>query len=428
MTWIPKEEQLEVVEKMVQFGIIKVSNERNLPLKNGGFTDIYISIRDARNYAEATKFLAKLYMRELLRINPNLFVEVPDAVSGIAGCLSVISSTPYITIREQEKERRVSDSKIIGNISPNDSVIILDDVITDGASKIIPYNECIKRGAKCLGLLVLVDRQQGWKEKFNEANIDIPVYAGMTLHDVRKCLFELGYLKRCAKEVEENNPIIVALDNKNMEEIIQIVDPMRTSGCILKFNDFAFEKGFEKIFEEFSIYGRIMLDLKLHDISNTILNTLERIKQYPNHPWAITIHASVGKKTLTKAVECLKDTNIKLLAITVLTDISDDCEEIYGRSAKEQVMAMTKMAYEAGVRGFVCSAEEVREIRKAYPDATLVTPGIRSEEKPKDDQVRTGTPSQAINDGSDHIVMGRQILNSSDPIAEIAKVLKEIGR
>jgi hypothetical protein len=92
------------------------------------------------------------------------------------------------------------------------------------------------------GLVVLVDRQQGWKEKFSENGIILPVWPGMTLHDVRKLLIsDFGVMQRCSAEAEERNCIIVALDGKSWEEALPIVDRLRPTGAILKVNDLLFD-------------------------------------------------------------------------------------------------------------------------------------------------------------------------------------------
>ena len=422
--WLSPEEQRWAVEGFLRYGLLKYSNNRSFPLKKGGFTDIYFAARDARNNPEATDFLAKLYAMALKRIDPDRFVEVPDAVSGIAGHLSVISGKPYLTIREQSKEGRVADAKIVGTIVPGEEIVILDDVITDGASKLAPYQECLNKNLKCLAILVIIDRQQGWEEKFNELGIKTTVCAGMTLHDVRRCLIELGKLQRCDPETEKKNPIIVAIDGVGWDEALPILDPLRTTGCIIKVNDWIFNEGFENLLPELSVYGRVMVDIKSHDITNTVGNTFRRLAKYK--PWAVTIHASAGKKKISEAVKQSRDYGIKVLAITLLTDIGyDECMKIYNRNAHDQVMAMATLAVGAGAHGLVCSAEEVMDLSTNFPGILLVVPGIRSPDKDTDEHERKGTPKQVIKDGASYIVMGRQILQSPNPVAEVNRILTE---
>ena len=422
--WLFREEHKEVVKKLYKLGLIKFSNDRSLPLKSGGNTDVYINLRDARNNPEAIMFLSELFAIPIKRLQPDRFVEIPDSVSCFAGLLSVETNTPYLTIREQPKEGRVTDAKVIGKYSEGEEICIIDDVITDGASKIVPHQECQRFKLNNKALIVLVDRQQGWEKKLAVNGIEMNVWPGLTLHDVRRQLIEIGLMQRCSQNAEDKNPIIVALDGKSWKEMLPIIDPLRTTGCILKVNDALFAKGIEELLPNLSVYGRIMADLKSHDIPNTVSNTCKRLKPYS--PWAVTVHASGGKEMIEAARLALSGANTKILAVTVLTSIDkDNCQEIYSRMPRSQVMKLAKIAVEAGADGFVCSPEEVKMLKKAFPDKEFVVPGIRSEGVDKNDQKRSDTPAKAIKNGATKLVMGRQLLNAPDPVAEVKRVLSE---
>jgi orotidine-5'-phosphate decarboxylase len=369
--------------------------------------------------------VARAFENPLRRLRPDRFIEVPDSVSCFAGPLSIATGIPYITIREKPKEGRVAKATSIGSAPFGSTAVIFDDVVTDGESKIVPFFE-----AKAMGLLVnilavLVDRQQGWKKKFAERGVNLNVWPGMTLHDVRKFLVSgFRIMQRCNQETEEKNCIIVALDGKTWEETLAIIDPLRPSGCILKVNDLLFNRGIENLIPDLHVYGRVMADLKCHDIPNTVKNTCERLRKDP--PWAVTVHASGGGEMVKAAVDALAGTPTKVLAITVLTSINPETsEEIYQRRPLEQVKVLAKIAADNGAHGFVCSPEEAKELKGTYPDRTIVTPGIRSEATPKDDQARIATPRGAKDNGSDYLVMGRQILGAKDPVAEVKRVMTE---
>ena len=423
--WLDPSEQKELVSRLLEYQLIKFSNERDLPLKSGGKTDVYINLRDARNSPQAIRIIARAFENPLRRLSPDRFIEVPDAVSCFAGPLSIATNIPYITIRESAKAGRVAKASSIGYAAFGSSAVILDDVVTDGASKIIPFTEAKTMGLRVEGLVVLVDRQQGWKEKFAENNVDLPVWPGMTLHDVRKLLVsDLGVMQRCSAAAEDKNCIIVALDGRNWEETLPLVDRLRPSGAILKVNDLLFGRGIERLIPDLHVYGRVMADLKNHDIKNTIENTCRWLRGNP--PWAVTVHASGGEEMVSAAVNALKGTQTKVLAVTVLTSINPKtCEEIYSRLPIEQVRKLAKIASDAGVHGFVCSPEEAGELKTAYPGKLIVTPGIRSAGVSVNDQSRVSTPRGAKDNGADFIVMGRQILEAADPVAEMNRVLTE---
>ena len=192
--WLFPEEHREVVQSLLNFGLLKTSNARDLPLKSGGTTDIYINLRDARNTPAAIDYIAELFAIPINRLRLDRFVEIPDSVSAFAGPLAVKTGVPYLTIREQPKEGRVSDAKVIGASNKGDESVIVDDVITDGGSKIVPHQECERLGLNSLGLIVLVDRQQGWKKHLASKGVKMNVWPGMTLHNVRRQLVEMGAL------------------------------------------------------------------------------------------------------------------------------------------------------------------------------------------------------------------------------------------
>jgi len=424
-SWLYLEEQSEVVERLLEFELIKFDNQRSLPLKKGGTTDVYINLRDARNNPRAIAFVSGLFVEPLRRLGVSRFVEVPDSVSCFAGTLSIATDLPYMTIREDTKTGRVGDAKVIGKPSPKELVCILDDVITDGRSKIIPHQVCVGMGLTNRALVVLVDRQQGWQQLLAKEGIDLPVWAGMTLDDVRRHLIQtLGVMQRCDPAVENSNPIIVALDGMSWEEVLTVIDPLRTTGCILKVNDLLVAKGTEWLIPRLSTYGRVMADLKGHDIPNTVSNIAKHCRQCP--PWAVTVHASGGEEMLKGVKHTLEGLPTMVLGVTVLTSLDEEaCIAIYNRGTQDEVRRLAAIANDAGVDGLVCSPQEVGFLRKLYPKLMLVTPGIRSVGVSADDQERIGTPAEAIRNGANNVVMGRQILRAANPVAEVQRLLRE---
>jgi orotidine-5'-phosphate decarboxylase len=424
-TWLTPWEQREAIQLLLRYGLIKFSNKRDLPLKSGGKTDIYINLRDARNFPAAIEYIADLYANALRRLRLARFVEVPDAVSCFAGPIAIKTGLPYLTIREKAKEGRVAKADMIGSPNFGEYVGIFDDVITDGESKVAPYLKCKKAGLDP-DLIVLVDRQQGWRKKFEERGINMDVWPGMTLHDVRRFLIENGIMDRCDKALEDENPLIVAYDAKDWDAILPMLDQLRTTGCISKVNDMMFNYGIKNLIPDLQVYGRVMVDLKGHDIPNTIANIMKHV--VPHRPWAVTVHASGGEKMVNAAVRALEGTGTKVLAVTVLTSIDEKTgEEIYSRLPFEQVKVAAEIAHRAGAHGFVSSADtkEVSYLKEKYPDEIRVTPGVRSPGADAGDQKRVTTPKEAMENGSDYLVMGRQILGASDPVAEVKRLLNE---
>ncbi len=423
--WLTPGEQEETIAELIAADLLKWDNRHNLPLKSGGNTDIYVNLRNMRSNPSSIRYLAKLFANPLHRLCIDRFVEVPEAVSPLAGAISVCTDIPMVTVREEAKAGRVVSGVFIGDIVRGDRTAIIDDVVTDGASKIPGLTALRSAGVDVAAMVVLVDRQQGWKKKLFEAGFaDVPVWPAMTLHDVRKYLIGNDLMQRCDKVAEEKNPIIVALDGKDWEDILPVIDQLRTSGCILKVNDLLLARGMEWILPNLSVYGRVMADLKGHDIKNTIENICRSLKKYS--PWAITVHASGGEGMIKTAVSELKGTGTLVLAVTVLTSISPQtCEEIYTRLPPEQVMKLAEIANRVGVNGFVCSPEEVGMLSSKFPGKIFVTPAVRSPGQNAGDQIRVATPREAKDWGATHVVMGRQILGAEDPVAEVKRVMKD---
>ena len=130
LPWLDPDEQKELVGNLLRWGIIKVSNSRDLPLKSGGRTDIYLNLRDARSNPEAIRYISSLYARAIRRLRLDRFAEVPDAVSCFAGPVSLETDLPYLTIREEAKAGRVTKGKIIGDYRAGDRVAVLAGVAT----------------------------------------------------------------------------------------------------------------------------------------------------------------------------------------------------------------------------------------------------------------------------------------------------------
>lgn len=428
-TWLTPGEQEQVVQDLIGFncGLIKWDNNRSLPLKAGGKTDIYINLRDGRDNPESNRYLAKLYAGPLRRLGVQRFAEIPEAVSGIASLLAEELNTGYLTVREQSKAGRVSDAAIIGSAPrPGEQFALIDDVITTGLSKEVPYRTLVGLLRYAPPMVVLVDRQQGWRKKFAENGIESEVWAGMTLHDVRRVLVGQGYMQLCDPAVESRNPVIVGLDGKPWSEILPVIDEMRLTGSILKVNDLVFNEGIRHLLPELKVYARrLMVDLKLHDVASTVENACKHLRVH--RPWAVTVHASGHRDMIRSAVKALEGTQTIVLGVTLLTSLGEDgCTEVYHTLPLEQVLNLAKIAIESGARGLVCSGEEVGELRRLYPDIVLVVPGVRSPDAEVGVQKRVVTPAEAMKSGATHIVMASQLLKAKEgPVAELARVTKD---
>jgi len=214
--------------------------------------------------------------------------------------------------------------------------------------------------------------------------------------------------------------IIVAIDEINFKKACDIIDNLDSDKCMLKIGSVAFNSiGDEIIFYAANKGFDIFLDLKLHDIPNTVKKSIEGLISYPIK--MLTIHISGGKEMMNAAMEAVLGKDIKIFGVTALTSLNDeDTSEIFQRTTAEQVSVMLDLAESSGIDGVVCSPHELKLVSKRQ-SLMSITPGIRMNDS-NDDQKRVMTPKEAIDLGADYLVIGRPITKSMD----IKKSLKEI--
>lgn len=222
--------------------------------------------------------------------------------------------------------------------------------------------------------------------------------------------------------------VVVALDFDNQADALTFVDKIQPSDCRLKVGKEMFtyfgpefvraliERGFD-----------VFLDLKFHDIPNTVAKAVAAAAELG--VWMVNVHASGGLKMMEKAKEALVPYGEKaplLIAVTVLTSMGE--EDLAGlgvaKTPAEQVKHLASLTQQAKLDGVVCSAWEAEMLKQAHGQSfKLVTPGIRPAGSASDDQNRIMTPEQALAVGVDYLVIGRPITKAADPHA----VLQEIN-
>lgn len=174
----------------------------------------------------------------------------------------------------------------------------------------------------------------------------------------------------------------------------------------------------------------VFLDLKLHDIPNTVAGAVRSVADAGAD--MLTIHACGGPAMLTAAAEAADKlaSPPKLLAVSVLTSM--DAHQLHAigitGTPAEQVLRLAGLASQAGISGLVASPEEVAQLRAAFPKLTLVIPGIRPAGSAVGDQKRIATPAAAVAAGADFLVIGRPITQAADPAAAAGAILDEIAR
>ncbi|MBM4151927.1 MAG: orotidine-5'-phosphate decarboxylase [Kiritimatiellaceae bacterium] len=174
---------------------------------------------------------------------------------------------------------------------------------------------------------------------------------------------------------------------------------------------------------------KIFLDLKLHDIPNTVAQAVKTAASHGVN--LMTVHAIGGRAMLKAAADAAREcaNPPKLVAVTTLTSLSQDDFIDLGinRSVSDQALALGEIAISSGIDGLVTSAHEAGALRQKFPQALLVTPGIRLPEGDVGDQKRVATPQFAVQQGATHLVVGRPILQAKDPVAATAAIYANLN-
>ena len=225
------------------------------------------------------------------------------------------------------------------------------------------------------------------------------------------------------------SPIIVALDIES-ERALELAKKLNPLECKVKVGSQLFTADGPIIIDKLNELGfDIFLDLKFHDIPNTVKKAVEvAIKM---GVWMLNVHSLGGKEMLRAAYEVVEKVSIKplLVGVTVLTSLNDkSLKEVgLGLNTEDQVLLLAELCQTEGLNGVVCSANELSVLRKHLEeDFLLVTPGIRSSGQESDDQKRISTASEAISNGADYIVIGREISNEIDPSEKIRQILETV--
>ena len=213
-----------------------------------------------------------------------------------------------------------------------------------------------------------------------------------------------------------NKRLIVALDYSNIEDVKALLSQLNPNRCMVKVGLQLYLSQRESILEMISNAGfDIFLDLKLHDIPNTVSKALSEIEKF--NVFMTTIHLQGGKEMIEAAMSSVQST--KIIGVTLLTSLNDShIQSLYGSVFSDQFARLISLANDTNIDGLVCSANELNLLHEYQ--MIKVVPGIRNKAL-NDDQKRTMTSSEAYNLGADYIVVGRPITQSEN----IEEAIKE---
>ena len=228
--------------------------------------------------------------------------------------------------------------------------------------------------------------------------------------------------------------VIISLDFPEANKALDFCKKIDPKSCKIKIGKELFTSAGPEIIEKLrSLDFEIFLDLKYHDIPNTVANACRVATDLG--VWMLNVHAAGGTRMMEAAYESIikfgdSKNRPLLVAVTVLTSMSSDdfVELAINNSIADQVLLLSKLAKSAGLDGVVCSGVEVDKLRREFgKDFCLVTPGIRLDDLNNDDQERIMTPCNAIKAGSNYLVIGRPITRASNPVKVINAINESIN-
>ncbi len=228
-----------------------------------------------------------------------------------------------------------------------------------------------------------------------------------------------------------SSPLIVALDFDNAAAALALSDDLDPSMCQVKVGKELFTRAGPALVEQLQERGfEVFLDLKFHDIPNTVAAAVRAAADLG--VWMVNIHASGGSRMMAAAGQALEQADHRplLIGVTVLTSMSEqDLRELgHEETPQQRVARLAQLAFDSGLDGVVCSAQETAMLREQCgPEFTLVTPGIRLAGDDAGDQRRVVTPLDALANGSDYLVIGRSVTGAEDPVATLVKIHADLS-
>jgi orotidine-5'-phosphate decarboxylase len=228
-----------------------------------------------------------------------------------------------------------------------------------------------------------------------------------------------------------DSPVIVALDYPSQEPALALAEQLSPALCRLKVGKELFTRSGPALVERLQGMGfEIFLDLKFHDIPNTVAGAVLAAGELG--VWMVNVHAGGGRRMMEAAAQALQGMADKplLIGVTVLTSMTgEDLRELgCQETSTQRVLRLAELTADSGLDGVVCSAMEAEDLRQARGDNfCLVTPGIRLAGDSADDQRRVVTPADALALGSDYLVIGRSITGADNPLAALERVHAELS-
>ena len=385
---------------------------------NGEDGEILLRLDKARQSPDAIGFLTDIYKNPVTRLRPDLLVEANDSVSTIVPLLAREMGIPYLKFNTASGEL---DEEARGHSVTNKRAVIITDTI-ENAEAIMPvYRACKKRRLDIGPMIALLDMANGWRRNFDKFQVDMPVWPGMSIDDMRRSLMSQGYIERPLEEGVVN-PVIFSLEGKKWDHAMHVARSLQPLGCLYQVSDHVVEYSCADIVGYLGIYGPVIVDLNISHAPAVAGDICTRLKKY--RPWAVTVDGFSGEKLTQVAVKSLRGSSTRVL-VNALAPALDKAEMglLHATPKPERLIdRIAESTNRAQADGIVCAPEHVLAIKKRYPKMLVIAADARTtgSSLPADED----DPNiDALRHGASYVVVDMSVLDSADVAARAREVL-----
>lgn len=373
-------------------------------------TNILLRLDKARQSPDAIGFLTDIYKNPVTRLRPDILVEANDSVSTIVPLLAREMNIPYLKFNTATGEL---DEEARGHSVTNKRAVIVTDIIENGESIMPVYRACKKRRLNIGPMVALLDMANGWRRDFEKFQVDMPVWSGMSIDDMRRCLIDHGYIDNYQVNGGEISPVIFSLEGKKWDNAMHVARSLRPMNCMYKVSDHVVEYSCADIVGYLGIYGPVIVDLNISHTPEVTGDICTRLKKY--NPWAVTVNGFGGEKLTQVAVKSLRGADTKVLVNAVVPSLDKaELGLLFGTPQVDRLIdRIAESTNSADADGIICAPEHVLPVKKRYPKMLVVASDVHSlgVALPDDEEDKN---VDALQRGASYVVLDMSALDNSD--------------
>jgi len=380
--------------------------------------DIALRLDKARQSPDAIGFLTDIYKNPVTRLRPEILVEANDSVSTIVPLLAREMNIPYLKFNIATGEL---DEEARGHSVTNKRAVIVTDIIDNGEAIMPVYRACKKRRLDIGPMIALLDMGNGWRRDFEKFQVDMAVWPGMIIDDMRRSLVSQGYLDSCPTEDGALSPVIFSLEGKKWDHAMHLARSLRSLHCLFQVSDHMVEHSCADIVGYLGIYGPVIVDLNISHTPEVTGDICTRLKKY--RPWAVTVDGFSGEKLTQVAVKSLRGSGARVLVNAIAPSL-DKAEMglLHGTPQPERLIdRIAESTNRAQADGIICAPEHVLAINKRYPNMLIIAADVRSSAitMPAQDE---DSNIDALRHGANYVVVDMSVLENGDAVARAQEI------